>query len=106
MKNDSSKAEWLAREIQSQKIWIREHGGDLAGYVARYGSQGCRTLRGGWRGNLCGRCRAAREAEVSWPALAATSSPPLHPCVTSSRWRAASSVCPRTHDRVEVPGRA
>lgn len=39
MKNDSSKAEWLAREIQSQKIWIREHGGDLAGYVARYGSK-------------------------------------------------------------------
>ena len=39
MPQSSSKAEWLAREIQLQKIWIQEHGGDLAGYVARYGSK-------------------------------------------------------------------
>jgi hypothetical protein len=34
-----SKAEWLAREIQSQRTWIHQHGGDLSGYVARYGSK-------------------------------------------------------------------
>jgi hypothetical protein len=28
----------LAQMIQEQEDWIKAHGGDLAGYVARYGS--------------------------------------------------------------------
>ena len=30
----------LAKEIKSQRQWIEEHGGDLAGYIARYGDPG------------------------------------------------------------------
>lgn len=29
----------LAQLIQEQRDWIAEHGGDLAGYVERYGSK-------------------------------------------------------------------
>jgi hypothetical protein len=34
-----SKREFLERELESQRVWVREHGGDLAGYVLRYGSK-------------------------------------------------------------------
>ena len=30
----------LQQQINDQARWIDEHGGDLAGYVARYGSSG------------------------------------------------------------------
>lgn len=29
----------IAQRIDEQKRWIEEHGGDLAGYIARYGSK-------------------------------------------------------------------
>jgi len=35
----SARKAWLWREIAAQKQWIKEHGGDLAGYVERYGSK-------------------------------------------------------------------
>ena len=34
-----SRREFLERELASQRVWVREHGGDLAGYVVRYGSK-------------------------------------------------------------------
>jgi hypothetical protein len=33
----SKTIEWLEREIAAQRQWIREHGGDRLGYIARYG---------------------------------------------------------------------
>lgn len=34
-----SRREFLERELASQLDWVRDHGGDLAGYVERYGSK-------------------------------------------------------------------
>ena len=51
MKNDSSKAEWLAREIQSQKISDPGRRRRLGWVRCPLRIQGCRTLRGGWRGD-------------------------------------------------------
>lgn len=34
-----SRAEWLADQIDRQRQWIKEHGGDVNGYVERYGSK-------------------------------------------------------------------
>ena len=34
-----SKRTWLTREFESQRRWIEEHGGSLAGYVEHYGSK-------------------------------------------------------------------
>lgn len=30
--------EWLAREVAAQEKWIAEHGENLPGYIAHYGS--------------------------------------------------------------------
>lgn len=43
-----NKRDFLTREIARQKEWIKEHGGDVFGYVKRYG-----MLHGadGWYGD-------------------------------------------------------
>jgi hypothetical protein len=39
MNRRQNKRTWLLEQITEQQRWIREHGGDLAGYVRRYGSE-------------------------------------------------------------------
>lgn len=43
-----SKRDFLLREIARQKEWIKEHGGDIFGYVKRYGMRGDPS---GWYGD-------------------------------------------------------
>lgn len=42
--NVISKILWLRERIREQQEWIKSHGGDIAGYRARYGDKDCAPL--------------------------------------------------------------